>query len=201
MNKPSQGQVLNAISVLINNTDWNAVDASILQKVIDNPKDAGRELTLFLKNGGRVITIDRTNPFDPVPFIGPGSSILEQDNRSLLLTEVDLTKIKLQTTLEADENSVQGEENLKRLIKVDTIRLDAKVFQTFWENPSLIPENFKQLTNGETTYVFFPGTVLRHSRGHRYVLYLYWNDGEWRWGYHWLAEEWHADSPSAVLES
>ena len=208
MNKPSTGQVLNAIGILMNNADWDAVNASVLQKVIDNPKDAGREFTAFLKNGGRVIsgvpkviTIDRTSAFDPVAFIGEGWSIVEEDERSLKLGEVDLTKVNFETMLKERESSVVGEEKLKRLKDAGHIRLDAKVFQTLWENQHLIPASWKELTNGNTTYVFFDGTILRDSHGRRYVLFLYWRGGEWRWRCSWLDGGWGAYYPSAVLAS
>lgn len=208
MNKPSTGQVLNAIGILMNNADWDAVNASTLQKVIDNPKDAGREFTAFLKNGGRVIvgepkviTIDRISAFDPVAFIGEGWSIVEQDERSLKLGEVDLTKVNFKTMLKDRESSVVGEEKLKRLKDAGHIRLDAKVFQTLWENQHLIPASWKEPANGNTTYVFFDGTILRRSSGNRYVLCLCWSDGGWRWYYAWLVNEWYAGRPSAVLAS
>ena len=208
MNKPSTGQVLNAIGILMNNADWDAVPASVLQKVIDNPRDAGREFTAFLKSGRRVIVgepkvipIDRASAFDPVAFIGNGWSIVEEDERSLALTEVDLSKVSFETMLENGESSVVGEEKLKRLKAQGNIRLDAKVFQTLWENQHLIPASWKELTNGNTTYVFFDGTVLRDSDGSRCVLYLCWNDGKWDWLCHWLDRKWNAGDPSAVLAS
>ncbi len=208
MNKPSQGQVLNAIAILMNNADWDAVNGTVLQKVIDNPRDAGSQFTAFLKNGGRVIVgepkvipIDRTSAFDPVAFIGEGWSIVEEDERSLALGEVDLTKVNFETMLKERESSVVGEEKLKRLKDAGHIRLDAKVFQTLWENQHLIPASWKEPTNGNTTYVFFDGTILRNSRGSRCVLCLYWDDGEWDWRYGWLDDKWDARYPSAVLAS
>jgi hypothetical protein len=206
MNKPSQGQVLNAIAILMNNANWDAVNASVLQKVIDNPRDAGSQFTAFLQNGGRVIKgvpkvipIDRTSAFDPVAFIGEGWSIAEEDERSLALTEVDLSKVNFETMLAEGETSVGGEEKLKRLKEAGHIRLDAKAFQTFWENPHLIPESFKQKTYGNTTCIFFDGTILRYSDGELFVLYLYWHDGKWNWHYDWLGIVWCANHPSAVL--
>ncbi len=208
MNKPSQGQVLNAIAILMNNADWDAINGTVLQKVIDNPRDAGSQFTAFLKNGGRVIvgepkviSIDHTSAFDPVAFIGEGWSIVEEDERSLKLTEVDLTKVSFETMLKDGEKTVVGEEKLKRLIASGDIRLDAKVFQTLWENQHLIPEAWKQPTNGNTTYVFFDGTILRHSRGNRCVLCLYGGGGKWRWFCLWLDRKWGARNPSAVLAS
>ena len=130
-----------------------------------------------------------------------GSSIEEQDERALVITEVDLSKIRLETTLKPGETPVIGEERLKRLKKAGHIRLDAKVFQTLWENQSLIPEKWKEKTNGNTTYIFFDGTVLRDPDGDRYALCLYWYDGEWYWYYDWLDVDFGASYPSAVLAS
>ncbi len=134
-----------------------------------------------------MIKIDRTEPFNLAQFMVQGSSIEEQDERALVITEVDLSKIRLETTLKPGETPVIGEERLKRLKKAGHIRLDAKVFQTLWENQSLIPEKWKEKTNGNTTYIFFDGTVLRSPGGFRYALCLYWGGGEWRWRYRWLA--------------
>ena len=81
-----------------------------------------------------MIKIDRTEPFNLAQFMVQGSSIEEQDERALVITEVDLSKIRLETTLKPGETPVIGEERLKRLKKAGHIRLDAKVFQTLWEN-------------------------------------------------------------------
>lgn len=148
-----------------------------------------------------LVTIDRTSAFALIAFVGEGWSIVEEDERSLALTEVDLTKVSFETSLADGEKSVVGEEKLKRLISSGDIRLDAKVFQTLWENQHLIPASWKEPTNGNTTYVFFDGTIIRNSRGHRCVLCLFWVDGGWRWHCGWLGFEWDACRPSAVLAS
>ena len=41
-------------------------------------------------------------------------------------------------------------------------------------------------------------TILRNPNSNRYVLYLYWNDGKWRWNYNWLDNDWNDYNPSAV---
>ena len=196
------------IQALANNVDWSVLDGDMLQEqIIKNPKEAGKQFTAFLKNGGkvivdspRVISIDRSIPFDPKTFIGNGWSIEEQDERAIALTEIDLTSVMFDSTLEKGEKSIKGEDKLNRLKeKTNRIRLDAGIFKTLWENQILIPEKWKEKTNGNTTFIFFDGTVLRHSRGRRCVLYLYWLDGRWRWGYNWLEFDWSASYPSAVL--
>lgn len=198
------------IQALANNVDWSILDGDMLQEqIIKNPKEAGKQFTAFLKNGGkvivdspRVINIDRSIPFDPKTFIGNGWSIEEQDERAVALPEIDLTEIIFDSTLEKGEKSIKGEDKLKRLKeKTNRIRLDAGIFKTLWENQIFIPEKWKEQTNGNTTFIFFDGTVLRNSNGNCCVLYLYWFDGGWHWNYDWLENDWNANDPSAVLAS
>jgi hypothetical protein len=150
---------------------------------------------------GNIIAIDRTTPFNPTAFLGEDWSIAEEDERSLNLVELDLTKVQFETTLKKGETSVVGEEKLKRLIASGDIRLDAKVFQTLWENQHLIPESWKQPTNGSATLISFDGMILQNPRGRRCALCLYWSVGEWRWSVNLLGRDWRAYRPSAVLAS
>jgi|ERR1035437_87936 hypothetical protein len=163
---------------------------------------------MSLKNGGRVIIsepkvikIDRSMSFNPAKFVGEGWKIDEEDERSLALTEIDLTAIRFESVLKDGEKRVQGEEKLTRLKATGHIRLDAKVFQTIRENRHLIPARWKEPTNGNTTYIYFDGTVLRSPDGRRCVLCLCCYDGQWRWSYDWLVLEWSVFNPSAVLAS
>jgi len=199
------------VATLVTNTTWEDIDfegAGLQNLVIRNPKEAGRQFTAFLKNGGRIIVgepgiihIDRTAPFDPVKFLGQRWTIGEEDERSLELTQLDLSKVLLKHMLKKGESSIRGEEELRRLKSADYVRLDAKIFQTFWENQQLIPELWKERTDGNITFVFFDGTVLRGPSGDRCVLCLYWGVGRWNGDYCWLGHDWHVYHPSAVLAS
>ncbi len=202
-------QVLATLAV---NTDWASVDfanSGLQDFIVRNPKEAGRQFTAFLRNGGKVlvgepkvITINRGR-FNPAEFIGQGWSIIteETDTRSTTLTELDLTKVQQVTMLKDGETYVKGEEKLKRLKKSGNIRLDADIFHTLWENQHLIPESWKEKVGGNTRYIFFDGTVLRLSDGSRYVLCLCWRGGAWGWDVRWLDRGWYDGSPSAVLAS
>jgi hypothetical protein len=208
MSKPTIGQSHTVIQTLATNTNWEVLDHAILQKIVDDPTEAGKQFTAFLKNGGKVIVdgskiinIDRSQPFDPATFIGSGWSIVEQDERAVALNEIDLTEVMFDTTLEKGEKSIKGENKLNRLKEKGRIRLDAGIFKTLWENQHLIPEKWKEQTNGNTTYIFFDETVLRSPGGDRCVLYLFWIDGEWGWSSRWLEVGFSARSPSAVLAS
>ncbi|OHA38135.1 MAG: hypothetical protein A3G03_00185 [Candidatus Taylorbacteria bacterium RIFCSPLOWO2_12_FULL_44_15c] len=152
----------------------------------------------FSQKAGILVIVDRTTPFNPAEFIGSGWTIDEEDKRSLALTEVDFSKIRLETMLKKDEISINGEEKLKRLKKAGHICLNAKVFETLWNDKTLIPESWKKKTNDNTTYIFFDGTILRSPYGNRSVLSLDWSGGEWHWYYRWLDRAWYDYYPSAV---
>jgi hypothetical protein len=197
------------IQALVNNVDWNVLDGDALQQqIINKPKEAGAQFTTFLKNGvhviigePKVISIDRSQLFNPAEFIGKGWTIEGQDERSLALIEIDLTKVKFETCLQKGEISIQGEKKLKRLKQMGNIRLDAGVFMTLWQNQNLIPERWKEKTNGNTTFIYFDGTILLNPDDDRYVLSLFWGGGQWYWYYYWLGHDWDANDPSAVLAS
>ena len=162
----------------------------------------------------RIISIDRTKPFDPAHFIGKGWAIWrgpadgdglsgeeEQDLRSLAITELDLAKTRFETMLAPGETEIKGEEKHKRLKAAGHIRLDAKIFQTLWENKERLPEEWKEKVNGNTRYIFCDGTPLRDPHGERGVLCFYWDGGRWSWDVRWLEYDWGAASPSLVLAS
>jgi hypothetical protein len=103
-----------------------------------------------------VLSIDRTTPFNPAAFIGNAWTIWrgpadgtgldgdeEQDERSLALTTIDLTTVRIETMLTEGERLITGEERLTRLKEKNHIRLDAKVFQTLWQNQHLHPRELE----------------------------------------------------------
>lgn len=151
-----------------------------------------------------LLQIDRSKPFDLVVVFNKGFrecfhqgwSIAEEDERSLALTEVDLSKVSFEMMLKTNEKLIGGEERLNRLKNAGYIRLDAQVFQVLWQNQGLIPESWK-IDGG----IFFDGTVVCDFYGDRYVLCLSWDDVEdkWCWHYFWLGEDWHTERLSACL--
>ena len=147
------------------------------------------------------LPIDRTQPFNPSTFIRVGWSIEEEDERSLAFSEVDLNEIRFETMLRKGETSITGEEKLKRLKASGNIRLDAKIFQTLWENKNLIPESWKEKVGGNIQFIYFDGTVFWSPDSYSYVLFLYWDDGKWFWNYRWLYSDRCAYDLSTVLAS
>lgn len=144
-----------------------------------------------------LLQIDHSIPFDPVAFIGVGWSIIEQDQRSLALTEVDLNMVILKTALRSDERKIKDEEVLRRLKEAGHICLDVKVFQTLWNNQHLIPESWRSKER-----VYFHGTVVRGwgtPGGWHCVFCLSWEGGEWCYHYDWLGCDWDTKCFSACL--
>ncbi|MFH0928616.1 MAG: hypothetical protein V1821_04050 [bacterium] len=218
MGKPiTIGQSHATMQVLANNVRWEELDPETLQVIIERPQEV--QITEFLRNRGKVIVgepkilkIDRSRLFDPEKFIGEGWSfwkgpatgdgktgLVEQDRRSLALTEFDLGKAGLKSCLKEGEEYVGGEEFLKRLTESGEVRLDAGVFLTFWENKHLYPAAWKELTNGNTTFVYFFGSPLRDPSGRRCVLYLYFEDGRLDWRCRYLEDGWLARRLAGVL--
>lgn len=166
-------------------------------KVADSKRkglERGERTTSPEKN---IITIDRSQPFNPGLFIGSGWMIEEENQESLALSEVDLSQVLFESMLNRNEWSITGEEKIRRLKKANHVFLDAKIFQTLWENQQLIPESWK-----EKGHIFFDGTIFRYlgASGNRGVLELEFHDREWHKSCRWLTHNQAViDGPSAFL--
>lgn len=170
---------------------------------------AKREQSVSVIPPASSISIDRSKPFDPATFLGEGWSIWrgstdgdglssheDQDERSLALAELDLAKVSFTTMLRDGETATKGEEKLRRMKASGHIRLDAKVFETFWRSTRLIPVEWRKKGT-----VFFDGTILRSPNGKRHVLYLVWRGAQWHGCVCGLEDGWRAYFPSLVLAS
>ena len=223
MKEVTRGQALEVSARVATQTNWDMVDGDKLQRGVIglSSEEFGRRFTAFMRNDcqlivgePKVIPIDRSVPFNPTEFIGVGWTIWrgpadgdglsgdeEQDTRSLALTQIDLSAIVLKSTLKPGETVIKGEEKLKRLKVSGEIRLDAGAFKALWDNREILPARFKEKTNGNTTYIYCDGTVLRSPRGRRCVLCFCFNGGAWNGDCGWLGHDWNVNGPSAVLAS
>ena len=199
------------LTLLFMNINLDMVDSAVLDLILKNPEAAGGQLTNFLNTTGKllyeesvhaknIIAVDRTQLFDPVQFMHHrGLEIAEQDERSVMLEEIDLSGITLVSMLR-DELVITGEEHLLRLKEAKHIRLDARIFQTLWENQYLIPDLWKGHVD-HPNHIFFDGTVLRNQFG-RYIIGMYWDrDERWSWTYCRLdLGGWRSEDVSAVIQ-
>lgn len=121
------------------------------------------------------------------PYIPYKNWTLEYDNP---MPSFDPSKLSLHLEPEQNESYLTGEVLAKRMKDKG---LNSNALKYLLDNPKLIPEEWKG------KYVYFFGTILRSPDGYRYVLYLYWSDGEWLWRAYWLEDDWRASDPSAVV--
>ena len=79
--------------------------------------------------------------------------------------------------------------------------LNANILDALYQNPHLIPEEWKKDEDGNVRYIFFWGTIYRDSNAHLYVCYLCFIDGVWDRLCHWLDYDWRGSYPAALLAS
>lgn len=195
------------LSTLSTNTDWTSIDfeGSDLQNlVVRSPKEAGRQFTTFLRNGGRMSTTGQIfvvgqAPFDPT-FLGAGWRVWEDTaNDPALSAGVDLSTIQLVDNCCDGFVHDSGEENLERLRDLYVL-LGASFLLVLWKNKHIIPESWKEKGGKKIPgFIFFDGTILLNPNDIKCVLYLYFDGKEWQLRSLWLSRRWCFGNLSAVL--
>jgi len=152
-----------------------------------------------------ILRINRAKPFDPAKFGFPGWKVHEQDEKSLLVTELVLDKIQFKRPVRDDDNCVSGPRKLRRIKDAGYIRLDAAMCQAFWENQRMIPDAWKDFGYGFSEHVCFDGTILRQEPNgwDDYVLAILWDSDRGCWKKELLKvdDEPYHRTESAVLEN
>lgn len=149
----------------------------------------------------RSLKIDRTKDFDFKDLLGKDFEVSEQDKKSLLITDLNLLEIELDSTLEKGQTSITGETRVTRLKQKKQVRLDALICKTILENKSLIPKRWKDTKNGFFTFIHFDGTIFVDSYGDRFSLFIVWRDYKsgWEVGKSWLDFDCSQNSLSAII--
>ena len=124
-----------------------------------------------------IIQIDRSKPFDPT-FLGEAWTVEGEDERSLTLTEIALEKVRLFNPKSQGDKRGANNRIWRAKLAEGHITLDAKVFQTLWENQHLIPSTWKRRTGDRATVILFDGTLLRKGST-EYTVGLQWTGSEW----------------------
>lgn len=172
--------------------------AKISMMVVDGTRDATSVADVLQ---GILNKSERKPEFDSVAFfVKKGLSFAEARNpRSAALGLLDdYSKVKLSTDWLEGQPHVDGETRRTRIF-ADTAStpLNTDHFLDLWNNKDKIPEEWKKVKG----VITFDGDVLLSPNSDRYVLFLYWDGGEWCWNCSWLGSEWNASPPSAVLAS
>lgn len=138
-------------------------------------------------------------PFEPPGLtVAPDSDQLPNRVRGQFI--FDPAKIKLHRSPNQKGGKYIKGEKLKKELESELV-LTANVLDFYLANPNLIPEEWKERTNGYITCVFFWGTVYRDSYGSLFVRYLYFSDSRWYSDYSQLDHDWHGHNPSAERAS
>ena len=137
------------------------------------------------------------NGAEVVEHIGEGWVIVEKRPDDLYINgrKVVLHLSKRQKNGEWLKSHELREELIGKLV------LNANVFDALYQNPRLIPEEWKKDENGNTSFIFFWGTIFRGSDGRLYVRCLYFHGGAWCWHCRWLGYDWDGHYPAALLAS
>lgn len=161
-----------------------------------------------------IITIDRSVPFNLGFKIGPRSQeqillkdfIIEQDERSLSIESLDVNSIALINYELRGRRYISGNIGYERLKQTDNIRLDAKIFEEIWKNPSILPAGWKIDPKTKARYpqydkfIYFDGTIFQ-MENIRFNLTMCFHQGEWRWLMNDMSKENGLLDVSAVLKS
>lgn len=121
------------------------------------------------------VEIDRTTPFDPELFFGEEWKIEKEDDRSLRLNEIDISRIVLNPIIENVIISIKQEKY---------IHLDAAIFMVFWKDQNLFLELIKGFD--EDIFLLFDGTIISGPGGNLFVMCLYRLNEAIKFGYYWL---------------
>ncbi|MBI2068492.1 MAG: hypothetical protein HYT67_00050 [Candidatus Yanofskybacteria bacterium] len=76
--------------------------------------------------------------------------------------------------------------------------LNANELDALYDNPHLLPEEWKRDENGNIRFIFFWGTIYRNSDGGLYVRYIYFDGGSWDRVFSWLDRGWRGNDPAAL---
>lgn len=137
-----------------------------------------------------IIDTDK-NPSSPYP----GWTIEEHQKSGKI--EWNAKEVSLFISDKQKSGYIEGNK-LRKIVKNP---LNATVLDYLLEHQKLIPESWKEETNGFIKWIYFWGTIYRNSDDDLFVRYLYWFDGRWQAYCNWLDGDWDVDSPSAVSAS
>ncbi len=198
---------------------FNSMSTDDRQWAIQNTVDAiklfaesvGRRNSVIAQDATRVITLNETTiavnlaatpklPFDGAKVeqhTGEGWVIIEKRADGLYING---RKVTLHLSKRQMGGKAIGGHDLREELTGKPV-LNANILDALYENPHLIPEDWKTDADGNIRYIFFWGTIYRSSGDDLYVRYLCFRDGVWDRRCGWLGDDWGGYSPAAVSAS
>lgn len=154
-------------------------------------------------NEHKIMIIDRSIQDTLYLFKESGWFVREQNQKSIVLTEIEMDKVITKTVLNGREKEIAGTERLARLKKNGYTLLDIGIAETIHKNPDFFPEEWKRKTNkGTHIKISFDGTILQNREsGYQCCFFLYWEDGSVRMNNFFLKDPVYLNTVSAVLKN
>lgn len=189
-----------------------------MEKLSENPGLLGNFNSILetvaptvAKATSNIFHINRFTPFDPVSLLGTGASfwkgpkdgkglkgMIEQDDRSMALTEIDLATIRFKPYI-PDGSVISGENRMEAIKTAGDTALDPQIGQSLYEEEGQKALRFLHDTTG-VTWMEFLGQPLCSAYGIRYSLVLYRHgDGSWDRHYYRLGHDRRDSDLAAVL--
>ena len=167
-------------------------------KSLCEERDILRGVRDVLRGLAVITSVEHVIDLDADPFVPDGWKVEEHKQGGQLTFDPSQVEFCLDDG-QKNGKYIVGHELRKEL--ADKRVMNANELDFLLANPDLIPEGWKIDEDGSTRYIFFWGTVYRHSDGFLYVRCLYWDGGRWRWGNSWLGGGWRGRSPAALRVS
>ena len=166
---------------------YSKLDLGTIEAIVN--KLGGMEgVKRFLRGDTEVMIKNHIINCDIDPYLPDGWEIEEHIKGGEFHWNLD--NVKLHLCDEQEQGFIEGNK-LRKKLKTQPI-LNACVLDYLLANPQLIPEEWKG------KYVFFWGTIYRHSDGDLYVRYLCWLGDRWGWNDDWLDGYWDDNNPAVV---
>jgi hypothetical protein len=174
---------------LVNNVDWRKVDGDVIQRLVLDPVGTGERGTEWLMNSANMQMIGDYNvDLDAPAFVPDGWEAKSHIKGGRF--KFDPKLVGLYCSDQQKAGRIHGDK-LYELLK-DKDCFNANLLDFYLAHPELIPESWK----GES--VFFWGTTYSCARGHLYIRYLHWNNGQWKPDHFRLGCVWTSHDLAAV---
>lgn len=174
---------MNQLGDALEGADFSADDVTKLRNYPEL-----KSIKNVLLGRAKIVMVEHVIDCDADPYIPDGWKVEEHIKGGQFTW--DSRKVELFLSQKQKKGSMGGNE-LRQELKGKPV-LNAIVLDYLLAHPELIPEEWKG------KYIFFWGTIYRHSDGGLCVRYLSWDDGQWGWGYFWLGSGWDDYDPAAL---
>jgi len=201
----SVDQRLALLSTLGAHTDWDVLGKEQVQAGISGKADEldriGREFTLFIRNGFRMQVEEyrETSEFTLEIPARPRPTLEELQKEYPWIKSIEDTspegpvRLKLITVLRPGESSIGGKEYEQRLVPIENDALGYQQLNWLIDNQDKVPAAVRG-----KFYIDFPGLVVVHGDGSRFVPFASRGGERWDRYWGWLGGDFGSDDRLAL---